>query len=112
MHRCIFLSVYLLLFSLSKCFSFVAQLVENLKCGAQFQELLGQMIAAAKMAGRQQGFVEGQTWVRENRSDSSHELYGKDCAAALEAKLGEFMTYLLKWSSFSRTRLMRLILSW
>ena len=48
------------------------------------------MIAAAKMAGRQQGFAEGKAWVRENRPDSSHELHGKDCAAALETKLEEF----------------------
>ena len=51
------LSVYLLYFTLSKYASSVAQLVENITCGAQFQELLGQMIAAAKMAGRQQGFA-------------------------------------------------------
>ena len=66
------------------------QLVENLKYDTQFQDLLGQMIVAAKMAGRQQGFSEGKAWVRENRPDSSHELHGKDCAAALETKLGEF----------------------
>ena len=84
------MSVYLLYFTLSKYASSVAQLVENIKCGAQFQELLGQMIAAAKMAGRQQGFAEGKAWARENRPDSSHELHGKDCAAALKTKLGEF----------------------
>ena len=48
------------------------------------------MLAAAKMAGRQEGFVEGKTWVSENRPDSTHELHGKDCAAALESKMGEF----------------------
>jgi len=68
----------------------VPQLVENIKYGVQFQELLDQMIAAAKMAGRQQGFADGKAWVRENRPDSSHELHGKDCAAALETKLREF----------------------
>ena len=48
------------------------------------------MIAAAKMAGRQQGFAEGKAWVREGRPDSAHELHGKDCADALDTKLGEF----------------------
>ena len=73
---------------MSKHGFFAAQLVENIKYGTQFQELLGQMIAAAKMAGRQKGFAEGKAWVRESRPDSAHELHGKDCAAALEAKLG------------------------
>ena len=66
------------------------QLVENLKYGAQFQDLLGQMIAIAKMAGLQQGFSDGQAWINNNRQNSTYDLHGKDCKAALDSKLGEF----------------------
>ena len=48
------------------------------------------MIAAAKMAGRQQGFSDGQAWINNHRHNSTYDLHGKDCAAALESKLGEF----------------------